>query len=123
MTIIADFVAALSAYSNIKAREFDSFTVDQICIIPGGGTVACVDNVTGAGTSDIAMPIVQIQVRDADHQTAETRVLAIKNLLHRGTVANCLSVFWDGREPDHWRDENGLHIFAIEFKIIRNAGL
>ena len=123
MTIIADFVAALSAYSNVRAYRFDSHQTDEICIIPGGGTVACVSHATGAGTSDIAMPNVQIQVRDPDLQTAETRALAIKDLLHRGTVSNCLSVFWDGRQPDYWTDDNDLHIFAIEFNVIRNPGL
>jgi hypothetical protein len=123
LTIVADFATALSAYSNIRAYRFDSSSVDQICIIPGGGTVACVSHVTGAGTSDIAMPNIQIQVRDASKQTAETRALAIKDLLHRGTVSNCLSVFWDGRQPDFWTDDNDLNIFSIEFNVIRSPGL
>lgn len=122
MTIPDDFAAALSAYQNLRAYRFDSRSVDQICIIPGGGRVDCISSANGSGSGDIARPRVQIQVRHNLIATAEARALAIRDLLHRGTVANCLAVLWDGRAPDYWTDDNGLHIFAIEFSVIRERG-
>lgn len=115
MTLVSDIAASLSAYSNIKYYRFDSFTTDEICIIPGGGSAYIV---TGG---DIEKPNVQIQVRDADLATAEARVLAIRQLLHKSTPSNTVTCIWDGRAPDYWTDENDLHIFSIEFKVIKST--
>jgi hypothetical protein len=122
MAIPDDFAAALSAYSNIRAFRFDSRATDEICIIPGGGRVDMVSSLDGSGSGDIARPRVQVQIRGADLATVHTRALAIKAALHRGTVANCLAVYWDGRAPDYWMDENGLHVFAVEFVVLREPG-
>jgi hypothetical protein len=125
MTLASDIAAVLTAagYTNLRAYRFDSSTIPQICIIPGGGSADLVFSSDGSGSADIARPNIQIQVRDADLATAETRARAIIALLHRGTVANCISVTWDGRQPDYWTDENSLHIFSIEFRAIRTPGL
>jgi hypothetical protein len=123
MTIVSDFASALSTYSNIRAYRFDSFTVDQICIIPGGGKNNLVSSDDGSGENDIPEPRVQIQVRDADLATSEDRAYEILALLHRGTVDGCISVTWDGRPPDYWTDENSLHIFSVEFTCLRSGGI
>ena len=125
MTLASDIAAALTAagYSNIRAYRFDSASVDQICIIPGGGRKDLVFSADGSGSADIARPNVQIQVRHADLATAESRAQAIITLLHRGTVTNCVSVTHDGRAPDYWIDDNNLHIFSIEFQVILTPGL
>jgi hypothetical protein len=125
MTLAEDVAAALTAagYSNLRAFRFDHSTASQICIIPFGGSQEKIFSTDGRGGSDIQRPRVQIQVRDADLATAEARANAIIALLHRGTVANCISVIWDGREKDYWQDDNSRHVFSIEFLVIRSAGL
>lgn len=125
MTLATDIAAVLTTagYSNLRAYRFDSSSVDQICIIPGGGRKDLVFSSDGSGSADIARPNVQIQVRDADLATAENRALAIIILLHRGIVANCISVVHDGRAPDYWIDDNNNHIFSIEFQVILTPGL
>lgn len=127
MSLVEDIDAALTAggYSNIRYYRFDSSTVDQICVIPGGGTVDMVASSNGLGGSDIARPNVQIQVRDAvaNRETAQDRALAIIALLHRSSsVANCLALIWNGRAPDFWTDDNDLNIFSIDFKVFRTPG-
>jgi hypothetical protein len=117
MTLASDIAAVLTAsgYSNLRAFRFDSVSIDQICIIPGGGSAYIV---SGGG---IEKPNVQIQVRHADLATAEGRALAIRDLLHKkDDLAGAVTCIWDGRAPDYWIDDNGLHIFSIEFKIIRS---
>jgi hypothetical protein len=118
-----DFYDALTAgsFSNIRT-EFDESSVDQIGIFEGSGQLDCVSSTDGRGGSDIQRNLVQIQVRDADKLTARQRALSIVALLHRGTIASCLSVFWNGR-IDHWTDDNNRHIYSIEFRVIRNSGL
>lgn len=118
MSLVEDIGAALVAagYSNIRYYRFDSASLDQICIILGGGY-----NIIVSG-GDVEHPNVQIQVRDAALQTAETRALAIKSLLHKKTnLSNSVGIFWDGRAPDYWIDDNNLNIFSIEFKVIRST--
>lgn len=115
MTLASDIAAALSGYSNLRAYRFDSASVDQICIIPGGGSAYIVSG------GDIERPNVQIQVRHADLATAEARAIAIRDLLHKSTaISGTVTCIWDGRAPDYWQDDNGLHIFSIEFKVIRS---
>ncbi len=126
--INADFAAALAAggFTHIRT-DFNESNVDQIALFEGGGLIECVSSEDGRGGSDIQRARMQIQVRDAatgaGKEAARVRAIGIISLLHRGVVTNCLSVFWDGRAPDHWTDENGRHIYAIEFKVIRNAGV
>ncbi len=117
MTLASDIAAVLTAagYTNLRAYRFDSSTVPQICIIPGGGSSYIVSG------GDIEKPNVQIQIRDADLATAEARAIAIRDLLHKkDDLTGTVTCVWDGRAPDYWVDENGLHIFSIEFKIIRS---
>ena len=124
MTLISNIATVLTnaGLSNIKAYRFDSSSVPQICIIPGGGSVDMISSTDGGSSNDFARPTLQIQIRDSDLATAESRAHAIIALLHRSkSVSGCISVAWDGRTPDYWADDNGLHIFSIEFKIIRNA--
>lgn len=118
-----DFYDALIAggYSNIRT-EFDESTTAQIGLFEGSGQIDCVSSSDGRGGSDIQRAMMQIQVRDADKATARGRALAIVALLHRGTVAGCLSVFWNGR-MDHWKDDNNRSIYSIEFKVIRSSGM
>jgi len=125
-TLATDINATLVAagYTNVKAYRFDSSSVPQICIIPGGGSLDQVFSTDGLGGSDMQRPRIQIQVRDADLATAESRAHAIIALLHRsGSVTGCIVVSWDGRSPDYWTDENDLHIFSIEFLAFRTPGL
>lgn len=117
MTLATDIAAVLTTggYTNIRAYRFDSSTVPQICIIPGGGSAYIVSG------GDIERPNVQIQVRDADLATAEARVLAIRTLLHKSeSISGAVTCIWDGRAPDYWIGDNNYHIFSIEFKIIRS---
>jgi hypothetical protein len=117
MTLASDIAAVLTAvgYSNLRAYRMDSASVDQIAIIPGGGSAYIVSG------GDIEKPNVQIQVRDDDLATAEGRALAIRDLLHKkDDLAGAVTCIWDGRAPDYWVDDNGLHIFSIEFKVIRS---
>ncbi|MHC1687967.1 MAG: hypothetical protein AB9879_09710 [Methanothrix sp.] len=126
--INTDFYNVLIAasYTNI-VTAFDETSIQQIGLFEGGGRVECVSSLDGRGGNDIQRPNMQIQVRDAataaGKLAARSRALAIIALLHRGTVANCISVLWDGRAPDHWTDDNGRHIYAVEFKVIRIPGL
>ena len=117
-TLVDDIIAALIAagYSNFRAYPgFDSDTVDQIFIRPGGGT-----SIPLLGQADIEKPNVQIQVRDADARTAEARALAIKTLLDNNTnVTGSHLVKWNGRALDYWFDDNHLHIFSMNFSVIR----
>ena len=119
-TLVEDIIAALTTagYYNFRAYPgFDSGTVDQILVRPGGGTSI---PILGQTSADIEKPKVQIQVRDDDPRTAEARALAIKALLHKSTtVNNSLMVVWDGRAPDFWVDDNNLSIFSQNFIIIR----
>ncbi len=118
MTFASDIAAVLTAagYSNLRAYRFDSSTIPQICIIPGGGSAYIVSG------GDIEKPNVQIQVRDADLATVEARAQAIKNLLHKSeAISGTVTCIWDGRAPDYWIDDNGLHIFSIEFKVTRST--
>jgi len=124
-----DFGAALIAagYRNTKYFEFDESTPDQIFIKSGGGTVDCISSEDGSGSGDISRPRVQIQVRSAGTDAAAmkkalTDIMAIKTLLHRGQVANCIGVYWDGRQPEHYRDAKNRHVFLIEFKVMRARG-
>jgi hypothetical protein len=118
-----DFYDALilGGYSNIRT-EFDESTATQIGLFEGSGQIDCVSSSNGLGGSDITKSMMQVQVRDADKATARGRALAIIALLHRATMAGCLSVFWNGR-IDHWRDDNNRSIYSIEFNVIRTAGL
>ena len=118
MTLASDIAAVLTAaaYTNLRAYRFDSSTIPQICIIPGGGSSYIVSG------GDIEKPNVQIQVRDADLATAEARAQAIKTLLHKSeAISGTVTCVWDGRAPDYWADDNGLHIFSIEFKVTRST--
>ncbi len=125
--INADFAAALAAggFTHIRT-DFNESNVDQIALFEGGGLIECVSSLDGRGGSDIRQARMQIQVRDAatgaGKESARVRAIGIVSLLHRGVVTNCLSVFWDGRMI-HWTDDNDRHIYAIEFKVIRNAGV
>lgn len=115
-TLIEDIATALQAagYSDLRAYRFDSSKKSQICIIQGGGSSYIV---TGG---DIEKPNIQIQIRDSDLATAEAKAEAIKVLLHQNdTIIDTVAVLWDGRAPDYWADDNGLHIFSIEFKVIK----
>jgi hypothetical protein len=117
MTLASDIAAVLTTggYTNIRAYRFDSSSVPQICIIEGGGSAYIVSG------GDIEKPFVQIQVRDADLATAEGRALAIRDLLHKSTaISGAVTCIWNGRAPDYWIDDNNLHIFSIEFTIIRS---
>jgi hypothetical protein len=124
-----DFYDALIAggysASDIKT-EFDETSVAQIGLFEGGGRSEYVFSTDGLGGNDLQRPMMQIQTRDtatlAGKQAARSRALAIIGLLHRETVANCISVIWGGR-LDHWKDNNDRHIYSIEFNIIRNPGL
>jgi len=118
LTLASDIAAVLTAsgYRDIRAYRFDSSTVPQICIIPGGGSAYIVSG------GDIEKPNVQIQVRDADLATAEARALAIRTLLHKNeSISGTVTCIWDGRAPDYWQDANNIHIFSIEFKIIKST--
>ncbi len=125
--INADFAAALAAGGFMHIRtDFNESHVDQIALFEGGGLIECVSSDDGRGGSDIQRARMQIQVRDAatgaGKEAARVRAISIISLLHRGVVTNCLSVFWDGR-MSHWTDDNDRHIYAIEFKVIRSAGV
>jgi len=117
MTLIEDIANALTSagYSNIIAYHFDHTPDDQICIAPGGGTITQ----TFSG-EDVEYPKVQILVRHTDLRVAESRIFAIRDLLHTNTnVSNTVIVQWDGRYPTHWTDENGLHVFEVEFTVVK----
>jgi hypothetical protein len=118
-----DFYNALTSggYTNIKTA-FDETSTAQIGIFEGLNAIDCVSSSNGLGGSDIGRALVQVQVRDADKATARARALAIIALLHRGTVASCLSCFWNGT-MNNWQDENGREIYSVEFKVIRSSGL
>ncbi len=116
MSLVEDIGAALTSagYSNLRYWRFDSSSVDQICIIPFGGTAYIVSG------GDIEHPNLQIQVRDAVLKTAHDRAAAIKTLLHKNTaISNQVFMHCDRPTPDYWTDENDLHVFSVEFKIIR----
>ena len=123
MSIVEDISAALVAggYSNTRAYRFDSSTIPQICIIPGGGTVDMIASTDGRGTHDLTRPNVQIQVRDASLATVDARAKAIITLLHRAPLSGYVACWWNGRQPDMRVDENNLYIFSIEFKIIKSG--
>lgn len=119
MSLASDIAAILTTagYSNIKALWFDSSTVDQICIIPGGGMGYI------ASGGDIEKPNVQIQVRGAgidavSVSAAESKALAIIDLLHKMDIESGF-IKWDFRQPDHWKDDNGLPIFSVEFNVTK----
>ena len=119
MSLVDDVGAALVAasYQNIRYYRFDSLTLDQICVIPGGG-----NNVMVSG-GDVEHPNVQVQVRGASMaalQDTEAKALAIKTLLHKkDNLANSVTCIWNGRYPDFWTDANDLPIFSLDFKVIR----
>jgi hypothetical protein len=115
-TLIEDIAAVLSTagYSNVRAYRFDTATADQIVLIPGGGSAYIVSG------GDIAASRMQVQIRHADLAAAEARAESIRALLHKNDdIDNTVTCVWDGRAPDYWTDDNNLHIFSVEFKIIR----
>jgi hypothetical protein len=119
MSLPEDIGAALVAagHTNIRYFRFDSLSLDQVVIIPGGGTTVIVSG------GDVEHPNVQVQVRGAsmaDLQATEAKALAIKTLLHKkDNLANSVTCIWNGRYPDFWTDENDLPIFSLDFKVIR----
>jgi hypothetical protein len=126
--INTDFYNALTAadYTNIKT-EFDESSTDQIGIFEGGGgRVNLVSSTNGRGGNDFQRTNIDIQVRDAataaGKLAARQKALAIIALLHRGSVANCISVAWNGR-LDHWLDDNDRHIYVAYFDVVRDIGL
>jgi len=114
--VVKDVADALTAagYSNIKAYGFDESSISQIAIFPAGGSGYIVSG------GDIEKPRVQIQVRRASLETAQTDALAIRGVLHKKTAfGHSVAMIWEGRHPDHYVDENGRHVFMIDFRVIR----
>ena len=114
--VVKDVSDALTAagYTNIRAYGFDESASSQIAIFPAGG----ISYIVSGG--DIEKPRVQIQVRRASLETAQTDALAIRDALHKKTAfGHSVAMIWEGRHPDHYVDENGRHVFAIDFRIIR----
>ncbi len=122
MSIADDITAALVAGGLATGKGTDIFLyawepspANQIYIRPYGG-----HSIPIIGSADIEFPRVQIQVRNTNLESAETKALAIKALLDNNTtVSNSLLVKWDGRAPDFWQDDNERHIFSVEFSVIR----
>ncbi len=108
-----------AGYTGVRAYRFDEVSQDEVLVTPGGGT-----SIGTLGGDDIEFPKFQVQVRDHSNTSdiGETRVLAIKTLLHNNTnVSNCKLIRWTGRVPDYWQDDNRRHIFAIDFTVIARS--
>lgn len=105
-----------SGYSHVYPYRFRPSSKDNIIVIVGGGYSQPV--FTGAG--DIDYPAVQIQVRDEDMETAETRAYAVLALLkNQDGIDGVTLMQWDGRAPDHAiEDGTGLHKFRFDFHAI-----
>lgn len=117
MSLVDDIAQKLTdaGFNNIRAYQFDTTSDAQICIAPGGGSLTQ----TYSG-EDVEYPRVQILVRNRDLRTAENTIFAVRDLFHNATnVANTVIVQWDGRYPTHWTDENGLHVFEVEFTVVK----
>ncbi len=122
MTLADDITAALVAGGLATGKGTDVFLykwetkpANQIYIRPYGG-----HSIPLIGSADIEFPRLQIQVRNTSLSAAETKILAIKALLHKNTnIANSVICVWDGRAPDYWQDDNERHIFSVEFSVIR----
>lgn len=113
MTLIDDIVSMLTAYSNIRAYQFDSSTIDQIviCEYPGQTPIH-------SSSSTIRRPGISIMVRDASLATAESRALAIWQILKKSkSVPNHQLVSAASSGLVHDVDDNGLHIFVMSFYV------
>lgn len=114
--VVKDVADALTAagYSNIRAYGFDESSASQIAIFPAGGS----DVIVSGG--DVAKPRVQIQVRRASLETAQTDALDIRDALHKMTAfGHSVAMIWEGGHPTHYVDEVGRHVFVIDFRVIR----
>lgn len=117
MTIAEDVSNFLTqqGYSNIRAYNVDPAVEKQIVIIPRGGT--SVKTLNGV---DIQEMDLQIQVHDTSLKNGETTALEIISVLNNSfAISNTVYVYWTGRYPDYWINDNKNHVFSTEFKIIK----
>jgi hypothetical protein len=105
-----------AGYSHIFPYEFNPTYVDEIMLKLTGGTAT--PTFSGA---DIERPGLELYVRDADLETAKNRAYSVRGFLnHNISVVGAEIIEWDGRAPDHWKDDNGYHIFKVSMYVLKN---
>lgn len=117
MTLVEQISQAISSVTSgftHRAYRVDPMVRRQIVIVPGGGRV-----VKGTEGFKLRYTPVQIQVHSPSLQECEAVAYNIIQQLDGSTsVPGVAVIHWDGRAPDYWTSEGGVHCFAVEFIVI-----